>query len=126
MRTELIEVGKTYVGRKGKPRTVVTKVPSKWSRTAFDVIYHTGDPAKQHSCWYGTFGGWAVGEEHLAAEKIRRKAIEAAAPELLSILQTLRQWYSVGKDTNLAMWLRADEVIAAATSSPVVKTGGQE
>lgn len=75
MRYELIEVGKTYSGRKGKDRTVVAL--HYQSEKYGDVEYHVGDPSLTRRCWCYTFAGWVKND--------------APTPIIDSLLDTLKE-----------------------------------
>lgn len=88
MNWELVEVGKTYVGRKGKPRTVVS-VPNKF--VYGDISYHNGDASRVNRCWCFTLGSWAVGEKTATEEELRDKRLRAEAPAMLEALKKAYQ-----------------------------------
>lgn len=66
MRTEDLKVGHTYLGRRGKPRTIVAFGRShkgEWTdrKDAFAsaIRYHRGNSAQVFECWFSTFLEWA-------------------------------------------------------------------
>lgn len=78
MRIQDIEIGKTYEGRKGKPRTVVAKRQSRWDKNYFEVDYTTGGENTK-SCWCATFAGWAKSDTPTETITALKQVLEAIA-----------------------------------------------
>lgn len=50
-----LETGKTYAGKSGPLRTII-------SIEGFEIKYRAGDSQKVRECWCTTFEAWAVSE----------------------------------------------------------------